>query len=139
MTTALLCDFATVREELLHILGGGISMMARPELPAPLGVSLAFMLELDPVSEVTEHTIAVVIFDEEDKQVVEISGRLRRPSDLLPSEEAPFPVVALPSVLPLAGVEVQREGLHRLVIALDGVEQHTLWFRIVLAPDSVET
>ena len=36
VVTALLCDYASVREGLLNILGGGVNRLWRAELPAPL-------------------------------------------------------------------------------------------------------
>ena len=45
---AILCDSATVREGLLHVLGGGINRLYRSELPAPLGVALALLVAFEP-------------------------------------------------------------------------------------------
>lgn len=37
----MLCDAATIRENLLHVLGGGVTHVIRPSFPAPLGCTLA--------------------------------------------------------------------------------------------------
>ncbi len=38
---AMLCDAASVRENLIHVLGGGITRLGRSNYPAPLGCDLA--------------------------------------------------------------------------------------------------
>lgn len=43
---ALICDAATVRDGLLHILGGGVTRVARGEFPGPLGVAIALRVEI---------------------------------------------------------------------------------------------
>ena len=46
---ALLCDAATVRDSLLHILGGGIVKMAPLQYPAPIPAILALQLTFDRI------------------------------------------------------------------------------------------
>lgn len=38
---AVLCDRATVRDGLLHILGAGVTIVYRDKVPAPLDVDVA--------------------------------------------------------------------------------------------------
>jgi len=45
---ALHCDAVSVREGLLHILGGGVTKVMHPEYPAPLLTSFAVHLRLSP-------------------------------------------------------------------------------------------
>lgn len=59
-TTAILCDAATVREGLLHLLGGGVSALGRPSFPAPLLVDLALVLEFNDLNaDTTTHLLRV--------------------------------------------------------------------------------
>lgn len=41
---ALLCDAASLRENLVHILGGGITQIVRPDYPAPLACDIAITI-----------------------------------------------------------------------------------------------
>lgn len=60
----VMCDRATVREGLLHILGAGVSRLGRPSLPAPMGVDLAVLLIPDRFEELPgQHQISVVVRD----------------------------------------------------------------------------
>jgi hypothetical protein len=47
ITDAILCDFATVCEGLLHVLGGGITVISRDTYPSPLDLSLALLIEAE--------------------------------------------------------------------------------------------
>jgi len=46
ISSAIVCDFAQVREGLLFVSSGGITRLRRPSLPAPLGVALAIVVEV---------------------------------------------------------------------------------------------
>ena len=46
--TCLLCEAASVHEGLLNILGGGVTVVTRPEYPSELGLSLAIRVMLHP-------------------------------------------------------------------------------------------
>jgi len=61
VATALLCDAATVREGLLHVLGGGITRLWRPALPAELATKLAVLVDLAPEDLETPHELEVLI------------------------------------------------------------------------------
>lgn len=48
LASAILCDFAQVREGLLFVSGGGITRIWRETFPAAAGVSLALVFEAHP-------------------------------------------------------------------------------------------
>lgn len=56
---ALLCDAATVREGLLHLLGAPITRMWRQTLPAPLNIALGVILCLTPEELPVPHEVSV--------------------------------------------------------------------------------
>ena len=66
---ALLCDAVTVRENLLHVLGGGLGQIWRESYPAPLGAELALLLTLHPSETADEHELRVLIQDTDGKQI----------------------------------------------------------------------
>jgi hypothetical protein len=57
---AVLCDAVSVRDGLLHILGGGITKVGRPSVPTPFGVQLALMLAFRH-DDLGPHIITVTI------------------------------------------------------------------------------
>ena len=77
ITTAVLADFAQVREGLLFVSSGGVTRCYRDQLPAPLGVFLATVLELDRLEAEQIHQLQVVVVDEDGQQLAEIAGEIQ--------------------------------------------------------------
>lgn len=130
LTTALLCDFAQVREGLLFVASGGVTRCYRAELPAPLGIFLAGVLEMDAREAARPHEVTVVVVDEDGGQLAEasMSGRLEGP-DLLVGEH-----VNLPLIFDLRGVPVARHGPLEVRCYVDGELRRTLGVRVVEVP-----
>lgn len=131
VASALLCDAATVREGLLHILGGGITRLHRAEFPAPMQVTLVAQVVLTP-SEITfTHDVSAVIQTEDGEVVVQANGHLEagEPNPLLEPGES----VILPLVINLSNVVVPRPGGYSIEISVDDVHQTSLTFRAVTA------
>jgi hypothetical protein len=98
-TCALLCDAATVREGLLHILGGGVSRSERPSFPTPLGLTLALELA-GPQEEVTgQH---------------EVNARLVK----VPSGDGVGHLKVTYEAAPLQGVDPEEDGSLSLALPL---------------------
>jgi hypothetical protein len=126
---ALLCDAATVREGLLHILGGGITRANRPEFPAPLMMVLAMRIMVHPTEAATEHQCRVLLLNADGEQGAEIGigFAVADPTALTAGEEA-----SLPIPINLANVTLQAEGLYSFEILIDGIHQASVPFRAVL-------
>lgn len=56
---AMVCDAVTVRDGLLHILGGGIGRVARLGFPAPLDNEVALRLTMTPDEVKAQHKIEI--------------------------------------------------------------------------------
>lgn len=132
IVSALLCDFATVREGLLHVLGGGVTRIWRPTLPATLGVSLALTLEVPRDEVLLPHEVQVMIKDSDRNLLAEVTGGTQAPQ--LPIRLEPEEAVLVSLALPLQSINVLRYGRHDLDISVDKVSVRTLhaW---VLHPD----
>ncbi len=120
-----LCDAATVREGLLHILGAGITRINRPVYPAPLGAAVAMMLLLGPTESDRDHTLDVSVQSSDGAELAKIEGGFRgdRPPDVESDE-----TVAVPVVLGLHNVEVPGPGSYRIEIVIDGQRMSALAF-----------
>ncbi|MFE9851316.1 DUF6941 family protein [Streptomyces sp. NPDC005576] len=134
LSMAVLCDRATVREGLLHVLGAGVTVLAVP-LPAPLDVDLAVLLSpADYVELAGSHKMTVRVTEVEGgRRLGEIQTGWFGPS-APPDEDLPQP--SLPVSVPLRGLLIERYGQHRIVIEVDGGEVETLEF-LVRDPGSV--
>src|SRR4051794_31886604 len=77
VVTALLCDYASVREGLLNILGGGVNRLWRAELPAPLNLSMALMVDLHPQEVGSPHDLQVAVQDDDGRRIIELQGNFQ--------------------------------------------------------------
>ncbi len=124
---ALICDAVTVREGLLHILGGGITRIHRPAYPAAFGACLALRIMVHPSEASREHELTVTLVDEDGGQVAQVLAKFQAPAqlggDLRPGEE-----LALPVPLQLLPIGLPHEGPYSFDLLIDGVHQISLPF-----------
>ena len=123
---ALLCDAATVREGLLHVLGGGITRAGRPEYPAPLDLTLALRILIHPTEMDRRHQLEVRLQGADGEPIAgfEIAFESTDPGDLEPGEHASL---ALPLVPPPT-VGLPKPGRYSFEVLIDGVHQATVPF-----------
>jgi hypothetical protein len=116
---ALLCDWATVREGLLHVLGGGITRIWRPDLPARLGVSLALLVDVPPDGQDMPHEIHTKINGDDGTLFGQVMAALQVvPGPRMETGEH----ILLPLVIPLQEVLVPRHGRYDFHISVDQEE-----------------
>ncbi|HEY3050297.1 MAG TPA: hypothetical protein VGJ40_01110 [Gaiellaceae bacterium] len=131
---ALLADAAAISEGKTFILGGGVSILWRPEYPAPLGVSLVAQFTFHRTEVGTEHQMSIRVMDADGNPVLpEIQGQMNlgEPRGLTPSN---VPLVA-PIVLPFPPAPVlQRPGAYSVEILLDGRRLKSLPFAVAHPP-----
>jgi hypothetical protein len=106
ITTAMLADFAQVREGLLFVSSGGITRCYREELPAPLGVFLAVVLQLDRVEAERTHEVEVILVDEDGGELARIAGEIQIGEPQLLLNES----LNLPITFDLRNIPVERFG-----------------------------
>ena len=113
----LLCDAASVREGLLHILGGGITRAWRPTLPSPLGIQVAALVAIDSEDFGQPHDISIQIFDPDGNDFAGARGGFlpRDPGRLEPGEKA-----LLPMVFDFRNYPVTKYGAHELKVSIVG-------------------
>ena len=132
ITSALLCDAATVREGLVHILGGGITRLNRPEYPSPMMTGLALAVVLSPLEAGHPHEVVAIVQTEDGEAIVQANGQLQpgEPSPLLEPGES----VAIQLAIPLHQVVLPAAGGYSIEISVDDIHQLSLPFRAVLIP-----
>lgn len=135
LNCALLCDAVSIREGLLHILGGGVNRITAPDFPTRLLTVLAMHVALEPDEAETDHRIELVVRDVKGERVGGAQGGFLtgRPSELHEGED-----VAVPLVVPLDSIEIGVPGVYELEVRIDDVEGALLSFLVARAtpPDS---
>lgn len=127
---ALLCDAVTVRDSLLHILGGGVTRLWRDEYPAPMDIQLALLISLSPAEAMTKpQNIQVRILGVDGQEIGGLTGTfgVDKGPDSLPGEELHLPVA-----LSLRPIGLPGPGPYTLAILINGHEMRSLSF--VAAP-----
>lgn len=117
IVSGLLCDAASVREGLLHVLGAGITRLWRPVTPAPLNVTLATVARMDEGDLDRPHEINFDI-RATDGLVAHGVGALQtaRPNRLEEGER-----VIVPFVNDLRNASTPFMGRHTISLSADGV------------------
>lgn len=134
VTVAMLCDAATVREGLLHVLGGGVTRIWRGEIPAPLGVDLAVVVNMSQDEHDVPHAVRAVVFGRDGEPLIEVGGEVSYSGGgrLEEGEEHSIPIV-----FPLRELGVPTYGRHVIDLSVDG-ESHRRLDVWVLHPDELQ-
>jgi hypothetical protein len=127
VAAAFLCDAATVREGLLHVLGGGVTRLWRDEFPAPMNVAIALLLELDRSELGRPHQLEMAVMDEDGGSVATVQGGFQFPPQ--PSLEFGENAV-IPFTVPLHEAAVPKVGPYSISIHIDNVMHRRLTFSV---------
>ena len=120
----MLCDAATVREQLLHVLGAGISVVTRQSYPAPLGASLALMFECQEDATEVEIGFSVRIRQDSpnNRAIATFDVQFDFKKDV---EESPIQV---PLAIPLHEIGIPEPGIYTLSVVRNGWQDENLRF-----------
>jgi hypothetical protein len=126
ITAALLCDAATVREGLLHVLGGGITRLLRAQYPAPLGLTLALVLELTPGESGRLHDLEIAVIDSDGHRMAGFTAGFQSnpKAELVPGEP-----IAVALTFNLNNVVLPQSGGYSAEILIDGRSDRSLSFQ----------
>lgn len=126
VSTAILCDFAEVREGLLFVVAGGVTRLFREEWPGPMNVCLALIAELDRTERERPHELDVEIIDADGVSVARIRGGFQQgPGPDTDIHEITF----FPFTFDLRQVGIAHPGWYSIGIQIDEGHMHTLRFR----------
>jgi hypothetical protein len=132
---AFLCDSATVREGLLHVLGGGLTRLWRDQMPAPLAVSVALLVGVPRDVATLPHEVSATLRTREGAVVGQAMGGFQIPEE--PPNMEPGEGLLVPIVIPFTLVGVEQFGGYIFDIAVDGESTTEIEFW-VLHPDEQE-
>jgi uncharacterized protein DUF6941 len=130
VTTALLCDAATVREGLLNVLAGGVTRVNAHMYPFPYQGALAVVFTAHPTEASNEHNFQVILQSEDGQRLVELGGQMQAqpgPEFQLGEE------MVIPAVLGFT-VALPAQGRYSFEVLIDGIHQVTVPFTAMPPP-----
>ncbi len=115
LSTAVLCDFAQVRDRLLFVSSGAVSRLYRQELPSPLGLMVGLVIEVPLEDAGMDHQLRAEVINRHGTVLATLENTFRV-SDvgLFPHE-----VQQVPLVLSITGVRARTWGTHQVRLYLD--------------------
>ncbi|QIY95649.1 hypothetical protein HEP87_18425 [Streptomyces sp. S1D4-11] len=127
LAVGVLCDHATVREGLLHMLGGGVTTVALPFFPNSPGLDLALLIVADDFQELRgAHKVGVKLMSSASQEILgnaEISWV--GPEFEIPDDR---PIPSIPASVPLRSILLREQGKHEVIVEIDGTEAARLAF-----------
>ena len=128
---ALLCDYATVREGLLHVLGGGITRINRPAFPAPFGCSIALRIVIHRTEADRPHKLRVILQDNDGKRLAQVDAGfgVGNPEAAEPGEDV---AAALP--IPMQAIMIPHAGSFSIELLIDDIHQSSVPFMATQLP-----
>lgn len=75
--SAVICDFAELREGLLFLVAGGITRVRREAFPAPAGIYLALTLELGPADRAFPQAVEITLEGPAGERVMQVTGGIQ--------------------------------------------------------------
>lgn len=124
---AMLCDAVTIRENLFHILGGGVTFVTRTDYPGPLNCQLALRVQMHRTEADRSHPIEVIVQGDDGQELAKVVGAFSPNQDVLatmePGEEL-FTCIGIP----LAQTPLPGPGHYSVEILIDGVHSKSVSF-----------
>jgi outer membrane biosynthesis protein TonB len=115
LSTAVLCDFAQVRDRLLFVSSGAVSRLYRQELPSPLGLMVGLVIEVPLEDAGMEHSLRAEVINRHGTVLATLDNTFRvSDAGLFPHE-----VQQVPLVLSITGVRARTWGTHQVRLYLD--------------------
>lgn len=131
---AFLADAVSTRDNLLHVLGGGITRLWRAEYPAPMGVDLAFLFTVHPTEAAEPHRVRIVIQSVDGPpEIARLDGEFALdPADarLGPAGRQPGESLVFPLGLSLRQIAIPEPGSYSVEILVDNQHVDSLFFMV---------
>lgn len=128
--SAILCDFAQVREGLLFVSSGGITRIAAPGIGAPVTFHVAGELEVSPIESGSTHEVTFKVTPVDAAETVWEAtlgiSTSSSPDGLFPGES-----LHVPFALPIGPFGITAFGPHDLKVSVDNSETELLTFYLL--------
>lgn len=128
LAAALLCDSANIRENLLSVLGGGITRIGRPDFPASINCDLALAFYASPrTSARDDHSIRVSLLSPDGEELYSFEAGFELDTTLAIDDDE---TVTVPLVIPLGVMGVPNPGNYQVEVRADGELLTSVPFRV---------
>jgi hypothetical protein len=111
---AVLCDAASVRDDLLHLLGAGVTRLTVPGFPAALTITFALRVVLQARELLSQHHVRLGLTTDQGDSIALIAATFDVQDAERREEEA-----ALAAAIPLGPLQVERPGRYLIEASLD--------------------
>jgi hypothetical protein len=133
IATAILCDFAEVRESLLFVLGGGVKRVWGRVLPAPMACCLGVLVEVDASQLTLPHELRADLTGPAGETCAQVRGGFQlNPNLILERDEAAI----VPLALDLRNVGLPSYGWYTLALSLDDQPEPDTTFKLATPPQA---
>lgn len=121
----ILATAAEVRDDLVHILGGGWNYASYPAFPAQVHGAIAALLVIEPAELATAHEMRIEIRDSAEQSLADVRFPVPMPRPAPPGLMIPQDwAIHVPIAVNLSGVVIPGPGQYRVVVAVDGLYLH---------------
>jgi hypothetical protein len=132
--SAMLADAATVREGLLHVMGGGITRIRMQELPGPLPLTFAFRVVLETREFRPSHQLVLRLLTREGREEASVETIFQ----VVPDAPVPVEEAGIAAPIPLSSFVVPRRGKYLIEATLNKYTFATLPLSVSLITDPGE-
>jgi hypothetical protein len=136
ITSAILCDFAQVRQSLLFVMSGGITRRIALSVPTNFNVMLAAIVEVSAIERHQAHEIVVTV---RNVNTAAELGRFVVGAQVKSASVFPGESFYLPLVVNLHQLKAPEYGAYDVAISSDGEPGLLLTFYVIEPPDMKRT
>ena len=130
---ALLCDAVSIREGLIHILGGGVTRIWTEQFPTAINATLALRILVAPEQAGESHAIKLVVRGPEGDDL----GTFNLDFGVNPGELSPgVDSVPVPLAIPMGQVALPEAGQYRVEVVIDDETVYTVPVEAALRPQT---
>jgi hypothetical protein len=119
LVAAMLCESVSIRENLLHVLGGGVTVVRRP-IPSPLGLWLATQLVVSVDELGSEGVLRVSIVNEAEREVAGAEMGFGSAAHARVVPDPSWHPSTFSMIVPTAAIVIKEAGQYFVRVSLDG-------------------
>jgi len=134
ISSALLCDYANVRDNMLTVVSGGLTRLYRPTMPGPLSMMLAIVVEVPHIELDQVHELSVKITSADTAtEVARIVAGLQLDQTIVEPGESASACLALD----IRSVRLEEFGAYDVFVGVDSnlPDQLTFYVKQLAEPE----
>jgi len=130
---AMLCDAVSIREGLLHILGGGITRIWAEQFPTAINATLALRMLIEPEHAGESHMVKLLVQGPDGEEL----GTFNLDFGVNPGDgQNPIDPVPVPLAIPMGQVALPAEGRYSIEVMINDEIAQSVWLEAALRPQA---